>query len=38
MVNLHMIIPIGNVAFTPSFPVDVLMKSDPAIIHTREAL
>ena len=28
----------GNVAFTDSLPVDVLMKSDPAIMQTRLAL
>ena len=29
--------PTGNVAFTDSFPVDVLMKSAPASIATRLA-
>ena len=33
-----MINPTGKVALTPSFPVEVLMKSDPAIIQTRDAL
>lgn len=28
----------GKVALTASFPVDVLMKSDPAIMQTRLAL
>ena len=27
----------GRVAFTLSLPVDVLMKSAPAIMHTRDA-
>jgi hypothetical protein len=26
--------PTGSVAFTDSFPVDVLIKSEPAIMHT----
>ena len=29
--------PVSNVALTPSLPVDVLIKSAPAIMHTREA-
>jgi len=29
--------PVSKVALTPSFPVDVLMKSAPAIMHTSDA-
>ena len=32
----HMTRPTARVALTPSFPVLVLMKSDPAIMQTRE--
>ena len=30
--------PTGKIALTDSFPVEVLMKSDPAIMQTKEAL
>lgn len=33
----HITRPTGSMAFTPSLPVEVLMKSAPAIIATREA-
>ena len=36
--NLHMTTPTGKIALTDSFPVEVLMKSDPAIMQTKEAL
>lgn len=35
---LHMTSPIGNVALTASFPVEVLIKSAPANIDTIDAL
>lgn len=38
MIALHITIPKGKVAFIASLPVDVFMKSDPAIIATKEAL
>ena len=36
--NLHMTSPTGRIALTDSLPVEVLMKSDPAIMQTNEAL
>merc|ERR1719317_302139 len=38
LIALHMTSPTAKVALTPSLPVLVLMKSDPAIIQTKEAL
>merc|ERR1719507_439432 len=38
LIALHMTSPTGRIALTPSLPVLVLMKSLPAIMHTKEAL
>lgn len=35
---LHITNPTGKIALTPSLPVEVLIKSEPAIMHTNEAL
>ena len=37
LIALHITRPTGRMALTPSFPVLVLMKSLPAIMHTRDA-
>ena len=37
LIALHITSPTGRMALTPSFPVLVLMKSLPAIMHTKDA-